>query len=235
MPERDAAALAKAISDLLERPAAAIGLGRRARETVCGEDVQLGADDGSLRRDLPASRRQFRDDAPMTTALWQTFAILTVAYVPGALLFGCQPRPVRRAALSVEERLYWNIVISGALSSVVGFGLAWAGHYDQSSPLDRRLDQPARSVALPPTSPTRSATTRLTWTALIPAVLLVGGLLLNFAVPPAEYVIGGKIPASQYERGDPDCPAWLADCLGRCLRGTIATVRVPLLSESGRR
>ena len=63
--------------------------------------------------------------------MWSTaLAALLVAYVPGAVIFRLPiAQRERRAGLPPEERIFWAIILSLALTAVVGFGLAAAGWY----------------------------------------------------------------------------------------------------------
>ncbi|MCE2541609.1 MAG: hypothetical protein J4G16_14905, partial [Acidobacteria bacterium] len=56
--------------------------------------------------------------------------VLLVAYLPGAVLFRCPlARRALRAGLPAEERLFWAVVISVALSTSTALLLAAAGSY----------------------------------------------------------------------------------------------------------
>ena len=58
------------------------------------------------------------------------FIVLLIAYVPGALIFRLPlAERSRRAALSAEERVFWAVAISLALSSIVAFALAATGRF----------------------------------------------------------------------------------------------------------
>lgn len=129
--------------------------------------------------------------------MWRAALIVVlVAWLPGALLFRCPlaRRPVR-AAVPAEERLFWAVVLSVAISSAVAFLLAAAGWYRIERVLwingliglgaaaaargDLRLGSEAPG-------PTR--------TALLPAALLAAAAGTFFFVPPSEYVMGGRDP-----------------------------------------
>ena len=130
-------------------------------------------------------------------------AVLLVAYVPGALIFRL---PVgersRRASLPAEDRLFWSVVLSFALSSFTALGLASAGQYQFN-----RLLWINGAVSFVIVALVRgrlrlgSSTPYPTWTALLPLGLVVAGLWLNFFVPPAEYIIGGKDPGVYMNEG----------------------------------
>ena len=56
--------------------------------------------------------------------------VLLLACLPGALIFRVPLFDrARRAALAAEERWFWTIVLSAALSSMVALSLAVAGSY----------------------------------------------------------------------------------------------------------
>lgn len=128
-------------------------------------------------------------------------AFLLIAYIPGALLFRA---PVlareRRAALSFEERAFWAIVLSLALSLAVTLLLAAIGQYRFS-----RLLIINGLVALTALATWRTgllyrgAAARPGWHALLPVILIGLGLRLFF--PPSEYVIGGRDPGSYMNEG----------------------------------
>ena len=132
-----------------------------------------------------------------------TLVVLLLAYLPGALLFRL---PLlnrgRRAGLTAEERLFWAVVLSTALTSVAAFAVAAAGSYA----LERVLwlnGAVCVGVALTWRSrlrlgPPAPAPTR---TAAAPLALLVLACGLFFFVPPAEYVNGGRDPAVYFNSG----------------------------------
>ena len=131
------------------------------------------------------------------------FIALLLAYLPGALIFRL---PIaerwRRTSLSAEERAFWAVAISLALSSVVAFTLAAIGSFQLERVLlinggisltivllwRTRLrfggdaPRPTRSVAAP-----------------LVLVLLAAGVF--FFVPPAEYINSGRDPAVYFNSG----------------------------------
>lgn len=135
--------------------------------------------------------------------IWQTLALLLVAYLPGALAFRLPVgRREQRGSLAAEERVFWGIVLSVSLSSVVALTLASAGQYQFNRLLwinggfcvillllfRGRIGLGA--VAPPPTR-----------AAVLPVGLAAVGLSLTFFVPPAEYIIGGKGPGIYMNEG----------------------------------
>lgn len=133
--------------------------------------------------------------------MWKLIGLVIVGYLPGALIFRLPGAGrTRRAALSAEERLFWAIVISIAVSSTVAFLLAVLGRYafGRLLVIDATLSllilaRWRGQLHFP--APVRPAG----WTAFLPAALVVLGLWLYF--PPAEYVIGGRDPGVYLHQG----------------------------------
>lgn len=138
--------------------------------------------------------------------------LLLTAFLPGASVYRfAAARRADRAALPVEERLFWAVLLSAAISSAVGLGLAVAGAYDIDSLLwiNGGLSAAAgaasfvaarrrtRTSAPPPARRRFSAA----WTAVPPLVLAVLAAGIFFAVPPAEYVVGGRDPGVYVNAG----------------------------------
>ncbi len=147
-------------------------------------------------------------------------AILLLAYLPGAVLFRLPvARRELRGGLSAEERVFWSVALSVAITSAVGMSLAAAGWYQ----FDRLLwVNGALSVLLVAVSrgqlrfhsappPGR--------TALLPIILGAGALAIFSYVPPAEYVIGGRDPGT-----------YLIEGVQIAQRGSL-TVRDPLVAS----
>lgn len=126
-------------------------------------------------------------------------SLVLLAWLPGAVVFRLPfAYRERRAALPAEERLFWQVVISLAISHAVVLGLAAAHRYrfrwlifiDVGLALG--LAGLARfRLRLGASPPTRSA--------LIVTALLV--LSASRFFPPAEYVIGGKDPGTYMNEG----------------------------------
>ena len=135
----------------------------------------------------------------MRTAL----VVLLLAYLPGALIFRIPLLDrARRAALAAEERVFWAVVLSAALSSGMALGLAVAGSYA----LERVLwleGAIALGIALAWRSRLRlgAEAPAVTRTAAAPLALAVLAAGLFFFVPPAEYVNGGRDPAVYFNSG----------------------------------
>ena len=129
--------------------------------------------------------------------------VLLLACLPGALIFRIPLLDrARRAALAAEERWFWTIVLSAALSSIVALSLAVAGSYA----LERVLwlnGAVCLGVALAWRSRLRlgSEARGPGWTAAAPLALVVLAAGLFFFVPPSEYVNGGRDPAVYFNAG----------------------------------
>jgi hypothetical protein len=139
----------------------------------------------------------------MSLIVWQAIAVLLVAYVPGALIMrlpvGNRPK---RALLPAEERMFWSVVLSLVVGSIAVLGLAAAGWYR----FDRLLwfDGGFAVLVILLARGRLSfgpGVSRPTWAALLPAALVAGGLWVDFMVPPAEYVMGGKDPGAYMNEG----------------------------------
>jgi hypothetical protein len=130
-------------------------------------------------------------------------AVALVAMLPGTLLFRLPVADrARRAALSAEERIYWSVVLSAAVSSIVVLSLAAGGWYR----FDRLLwTNGSLSLAIVLLARGRlrygPIAPRPGWTAALPVALLVVAWVMVFAVPPAEYVMGGKDPGVYMNEG----------------------------------
>jgi len=134
------------------------------------------------------------------TAL-QVLQLVVIGWMPGAAIFRLPwlDRD-RRAGLPAEERLFWAIVISLAISLSLVLVLAAAGQYSlgrllaanaglaacaaAAARLDLRLGPAARRPGL---------------SILLPLMLVALGSWRFF--PPAEYVIGGKDPGVYIAEG----------------------------------
>lgn len=135
--------------------------------------------------------------------MWTGVTLLLLAYLPGALLFR-MPVASRemRAALPAEERAFWAVMLSVGLSAFVALGLAIVGRYS----FDRVLwtdTGVVLAVLLVFRQRLRlgSATPLPTWTALLPVALVSASLSVNFLVPPAEYIMGGRDPGVYMTEG----------------------------------
>ena len=135
----------------------------------------------------------------MLTAAGSLLGLLLVAWLPGAILFRLPiARREARAALPAEERMFWQIIISLAISHAIVLALAAVDRYT----FPRLLVADAVIVVVlaawgrlrlklggPP--PGRAA--------LVPIALVA--LALPRFLPPSEYVIGGKDPGTYVNEG----------------------------------
>jgi len=131
----------------------------------------------------------------------QLLDLVIVAWLPGAVIFRLPfAQRERRAGLDAEERLFWAIVISLAVSLAVVLALAAAGRYSFTRLITTDLAI-ACVVCLVARLNLRLGTSarRPGLTALIPIALVVLGLWRFF--PPSEYIIGGKDPGVYLNEG----------------------------------
>jgi hypothetical protein len=129
------------------------------------------------------------------------FQLLLVAFLPGAAIFRL---PIasreRRAALDAEERLFWAVVISIAVSLSFVLGLAAAGRYSFQRLLIANGAITVLAVLGVRLRLTYGGAARhMTVTAAVPLLLVILGLYRFF--PPSEYIIGGKDPGTYINEG----------------------------------
>ena len=127
--------------------------------------------------------------------------LLIVAWLPGAVIFRL---PVadrdRRAGLDAEERLFWAVIISAAVSLMVVLGLAAAHRYSFERLLVADLCIAGAAGAAGRFKLRLGAKAcRPGFAALLPLSLIVLGLWRFF--PPSEYIIGGKDPGTYINEG----------------------------------
>lgn len=131
----------------------------------------------------------------------QTLELALIAWLPGAVIFRLPwlDRD-RRAALDAEERLFWAVVLSIALSLAIVLALAVAHRYS----FERLLAADAVvGAALAALAGGRLrlgvAARRVGLTAMVPlALVLLAGWRF---FPPSEYIIGGKDPGTYINEG----------------------------------
>ena len=130
-------------------------------------------------------------------------ALIALGYLPGAVIFRMPfaDRP-KRAALAAEERLFWAVIISVIVTTTIAFALAAAGGYSLgrvvfcNAGIAAALALASRGrLRLGPAAP------RPTWTAVLPAALIVAAAPMYFAAPAAEYVLGGRDPGVYVNAG----------------------------------
>lgn len=134
----------------------------------------------------------------LTPAL-DVFAGLIVGWLPGAMLFRA---PIldreRRAALDVEERIFWQVVLSIVLSLSIVLALAALGAYRFRWLLAIDLGV-ALAIAAIWRERLRMVAARPGFSSMIPLALVGIGMWQFF--PPSEYVIGGKDPGVYMNEG----------------------------------
>lgn len=133
--------------------------------------------------------------------LTQCVALAIVAWLPGAMIFRVPWLDrERRAALDAEERLFWAIVLSAAVSLSVVLTLAALHRYSFERLLVVNLGLAGMiAVAARGRLTLGASTRRVGLTALVPLALVVLGLWRFF--PSSEYVIGGKDPGTYVNEG----------------------------------
>jgi len=128
-------------------------------------------------------------------------AIVLLGYLPGALLYRLPHwQRDRRAALAVEERVFWHVVLSLSWSLTLVLVLAALDLYR----FERLLNLTGgAAIGLVVTSRGwllyRGTAARVTWTAILP-LLLIGLALWRF-FPVSEYIIGGRDPGVYLNEG----------------------------------
>jgi len=134
------------------------------------------------------------------TVVLQAVWLLVIGWLPGALLFRA---PVldreQRAALDVEERVFWAVLLSLGITLSVALALAAAGHYTFTRLLIADAVIAAGIVAVGGGRLRMPAAKRITASAAIPLLLVGLGTWRFF--PPAEYVIGGRDPGVYMNEG----------------------------------
>lgn len=133
--------------------------------------------------------------------LLQVLQLVIIGWLPGAMMFRLPWLDrERRAGLPAEERVFWAIILSLAVSLSIVLALAAAGRYTFGRLILANLAIAAIGAA--------SARFRLRLgpgarragaTFLVPLTLVALGLWRFF--PPAEYVIGGRDPGVYIAEG----------------------------------
>ena len=130
-------------------------------------------------------------------------SLIAIAYVPGAVIFRL---PIadrsKRAALPAEERLFWAVIISVIVTTTVAFVLAAMSAYSLQRLVWCNAVLAAALGVASLGNLRLGATARWpTWTAALPAALMAAGVLMYFAAPAAEYVLGGRDPGVYVNEG----------------------------------
>jgi hypothetical protein len=131
------------------------------------------------------------------------FALVVLGYVPGAVLFRLPIADrATRASLTAEERAYWAVMISVMVSTTLALVLAWLGVYTVERLLVCNIALSAL-LAIASLGDLRftSPAPRPGWSALIPIGLIALGISMYFAVPAAEYIVGGRDPGVYMNEG----------------------------------
>jgi 4-amino-4-deoxy-L-arabinose transferase-like glycosyltransferase len=127
--------------------------------------------------------------------------LLILFYLPGALLFRAPlGERDRRASLPADERAFWSVVLSLAWTITVALLLAAASTYRLSALLAINALACAALLAcfrqrlrLSPEAPRPRAG--------VAVPMALAALVVWLAVPPAEYVMGGKDPGTYMSEG----------------------------------
>lgn len=132
--------------------------------------------------------------------LLQAASLLIVGWLPGAVLFRAPvlDRP-RRAWLDAEERTFWSVILSVAVSVSVCLALAAAGQYSIERLLVVDFSIAVVAGVIYRDRLRMREARRAGATALVPLLLLGLGVWRFF--PPSEYVIGGKDPGVYVNEG----------------------------------
>ena len=134
--------------------------------------------------------------------LKQILEFAIIAWLPGAVVSGSRGSiATRRASLDAEERLFWAVVLSVAISVSVVLALAAVHRYSFQRLLvaDIILAGARRRIRTWADLRLGSSARRLGMSALVPLALVLFGLWRFF--PPAEYIIGGKDPGTYVNEG----------------------------------
>ena len=126
---------------------------------------------------------------------------VVLAYLPGAVIFRL---PIadrkKRAALAVEERVFWQIVISIAWSLLAVLAMAAAGKYRYERVLALNLGVSVLLLVIARGSLFwRGTQAKVTIAVIVPLTLIGLGVWRFF--PAAEYLIGGKDPGVYVNEG----------------------------------
>ena len=137
----------------------------------------------------------------MMHLLIQLLELVVIGWLPGAAMFrGPWLNRERRAALDAEERVFWAVILSLAVSLSVVLALASVHRYSFRNLILADLAVAALCVGLGRGHLRLGATAgRVSSTAAVPVLLIVLGVWRFF--PPAEYVIGGKDPGVYMNEG----------------------------------
>ena len=129
--------------------------------------------------------------------------LVTVAYVPGALIFRLPiANREKRSALAAEERLFWAVMISVIVSTTFAFALAAAGIYSIGAlAICNAILAAVLALASLGNLRLGPGASHAGWTAVAPAALVAACAWMYFATPAAEYVLGGRDPGVYMSQG----------------------------------
>ena len=135
------------------------------------------------------------------TTLVQLVQLAIIGYLPGAAIFRLPWLDrERRAGLDAEERTFWAVVLSLALSLSVVLSLAAFHRYTFRRLILADIVAVALCAVMARGRLRLGAVTPLVkWTAIVPVVLVALAAWRFF--PPAEYIIGGKDPGVYMNEG----------------------------------
>lgn len=126
--------------------------------------------------------------------------LAVVGWLPGAVILRARwlDREAR-ARLDAEERWFWAVVLSLAVSLSAALALAWIGRYTLGRLLAIDLAVAAIAAAASRFDLRFASARRPGLTALVPLALVVLGLWRFF--PPSEHIVGGKDPGVYMNEG----------------------------------
>jgi hypothetical protein len=129
------------------------------------------------------------------------FELLVIAWLPGAVLFRAPiAHREKRASLAAEERIFWSILLSLAISLAIVLALAAVHRYSFTRLLVADVVLALVSAVAARFRLRFGAPARRPGPAmLVPLALVAIGLWRFF--PPAEYIIGGKDPGVYMNEG----------------------------------
>ena len=131
--------------------------------------------------------------------------LLVILYLPGAIMFRLPlANRAKRGALPAEERLFWAVIVSVIVTTTATFLLAALAAYTLSRVVAFNIAVAAIGAlaARGNLKLDRSERAGVHWaTAAIPALLVVLATTMYFAVPPAEWVLGGRDPGVYLNEG----------------------------------
>jgi hypothetical protein len=126
--------------------------------------------------------------------------LAVICWLPGAAIFRVPALDRdRRARLPAEERAFWAVVISVAVSLALTLGLAALHRYSLERLVAADLLVALGAAALARGRLRLPGSPRVTLAALVPLALVALGAWRFF--PPSEYIIGGKDPGVYMNAG----------------------------------